>query len=236
MDIIHLIWTYLKQIYKSHITFETIKTPNYSFLFTLSRSAWPAPQNININMMPFIVGKAHSIPDKYSRYWNIIKEMTLHCNFGDTAYLTILESWVEPNTQRRPGIHTESPGLLKLPGIKKVTLIPCQGGNYDLINYYGGIVVASNITDSCWVWPCQIQDMGEIVPAGGDIDHLREFLGQPLVMKARDVWWITDGTPHESRPVSQKVYRQFVRVVGSEGSVWFKDHSKFCYICGINLK
>jgi hypothetical protein len=187
---------------------------------------WPEPQNISINMMPYSVGIYTSIPLKYRHYWEIIKKLSFHCKNGDTAYLTINESWVEPDTtQRRPGIHTESPGMMKISNKIEERYWGRGAKKPYSTSYVGGICMTSNITDSCWVWPCQLQNMNEIVPAGGDIDHLREFLGKPEAMKESEIWWITDGTPHESRPVSQRVYRQFVRVVGPELSVWFKDHS-----------
>ena len=39
------------------------------------------------------------------------------------------------------------------------------------------------------------------------------------------VYWITDKTPHESVPLKEKTMRQFFRIVTSEVSFWFRDHS-----------
>ena len=37
--------------------------------------------------------------------------------------------------------------------------------------------------------------------------------------------WITDCTPHESLPLKAETSRQYFRLVTSEVSVWYADHS-----------
>ena len=94
---------------------------NYSF---------PTPTDININMMPFIVGenlKDCKLPDYLQNYWPLIEaclrpqyerrywhlwpKSKIPSDIGKVYYLTIQESWVEPgNSQRRPGLHVDSPG------------------------------------------------------------------------------------------------------------------------------
>ena len=59
----------------------------------------------------------------------------------------------------------------------------------------------------------------------GDIEHLRSALGPGEVMRPGQVYWITDKTPHESLPLDKKTMRQFFRIVTSEVSFWFSDHS-----------
>ena len=44
-------------------------------------------------------------------------------------------------------------------------------------------------------------------------------------MDANTLYWITDRTPHESLPLTAGTYRQYVRVVTSEVSLWFEEHS-----------
>merc|ERR1712224_452256 len=73
--------------------------------------AFPEPQGININMMPFIMGQRESLPAAYQHYWPLIEK----CNIpreesGNVGYLTIHESLVkEGESQRRSGLHIESP-------------------------------------------------------------------------------------------------------------------------------
>ena len=39
------------------------------------------------------------------------------------------------------------------------------------------------------------------------------------------MYWITDRTPHEALLLNKGTYRQFFRLVTSEVSFWFQDHS-----------
>ena len=94
----------------------------------------------------------------------------------------------------------------------------------------GGIYMANNVEDSCCVWDCTLQaddiDGTEVIGSLGDVEHLRDMLpGEPQVMKANTVYWITDRTPHESLPLKEDAYRQYIRLVTSEVSLWFEEHS-----------
>lgn len=74
----------------------------------INQIEFPKFSGININMMPFIFGDTESIPNSMASYWDIINE----CNFEKDAvcYLTITETMVRKSeTQRRGGIHVESP-------------------------------------------------------------------------------------------------------------------------------
>ena len=61
----------------------------------------------------------------------------------------------------------------------------------------------------------------------GNIEHLRHLLPDDLrqTLKANRMYWMTDRTPHESLPVKEVTYRQFFRLVMSEVSLWYEDHS-----------
>lgn len=99
---------------------------------------WPEHKDLKCNMLPFEIGNLESIPDEYKNYWDIIS----NCNKGweneykqrlrkiarqklepsnkdivvpkkKIGYLTIHECYVEPSkSQRRSGLHTETPGTL----------------------------------------------------------------------------------------------------------------------------
>jgi len=89
---------------------------------------------ININMMPFIAGADFDeckLPESIRPYWSLIKaclapEMdrswhhlwparSIPSEKGKVNYLTIQESWVdEGSSQRRPGLHVDSPGKVKI--------------------------------------------------------------------------------------------------------------------------
>ena len=96
--------------------------------------SFPPPTDININMMPFIVGftlEKSLLPEFVRPYWPMIEaclypemERSWHAmwpdnwaksEIGKVNFLTIQESWVEPGTsQRRPGLHVDSPGRVRI--------------------------------------------------------------------------------------------------------------------------
>merc|ERR1712223_684671 len=39
------------------------------------------------------------------------------------------------------------------------------------------------------------------------------------------LYWLTDRTPHESLPLKTGAFRQFFRLVTSQVSLWYADHS-----------
>merc|ERR1712032_1600305 len=59
----------------------------------------------------------------------------------------------------------------------------------------------------------------------GNCEHLREFLGPGTKLKAGQLCWFTDRTPHESLPLPKGTKRQFFRLVTSHVDVWYADHS-----------
>ena len=44
-------------------------------------------------------------------------------------------------------------------------------------------------------------------------------------LKGGQLYWITDRTPHESMIMETGGQRQFFRIVTSQVSLWYKDHS-----------
>ena len=223
--------------------------PGFAFDYGQGKICFPKPTNININMMPFILDKEFKncrLPKYLKGYWDQLISL---CEFdgeqiGKVCYLTIDERKVKENhSQRRPGIHTERPGRLQL----RNELLPRsnrgQGtsqiqdsrvyhpwgiglGSYDKDSFKikGGIFMASNVADSCRVWDCQIMD-DNCIGHLGDIEHLRSLLPESEVMEPNCLYWLTDRTPHESLPLKNKTHRQFFRLVTSEVSLWFEEHS-----------
>ena len=204
--------------------------------------------------MPFVMEDTFEkcrLPKNLKKYW---KELIVKCpvaanEIGKVGYLTIQESFVDKNTsQRRSGIHTEKPGRVKLcetekQGKYQVVMAKgggysfterlykpsCWGGGYGYGGYpyaelVGGIFMASNVDNSCGVWDCQIIN-DELIGELGDIEHLRDFLPNSEVMIKNELYWLTDRTPHESLPLGLGTYRQFFRLVTSQVSLWYEDHS-----------
>ncbi len=228
---------------KSNVGFVKVLTsgPRHVYMKEDLVVEFPKPTDININMMPFLMGrrfKETKLPRNLRHYWDdIIQHCILDGERGKIGYLTIHESYVDEGaSQRRPGIHTESPGVVMLKDSKGTVIFQYMswGGvgpafirDFDL---GGGIFMASNVENSCKVWNCQIQrpevDSLDIVSKDYGIEHLREFLpADSEMMVANHVYWITDRTPHESLPLTKGTYRQFFRLVTSLVGVWFEDDS-----------
>ena len=65
----------------------------------------------------------------------------------------------------------------------------------------------------------------KVVGKLGDIEHLRRCLGEGHSIKANNMIWMSDTTPHESLPLRKGTYRQYFRLVTSDISVWYSKHS-----------
>ena len=69
------------------------------------------PREVNVNMMPFILGEKCSLPEYLQCYYEtVIQQCPIPNNeVGRVGFLTITEGFVDANQiQRRPGIHIES--------------------------------------------------------------------------------------------------------------------------------
>ncbi len=230
---------------------------------------FPKPKGININMMPFVMDGMEEqnfekccLPSSLKTYWqNIIRHCPLEREqIGKIGYLTIQENFVpKQSSQRRPGIHTERPGLVRLKNKKTYSdgshSESCDddapeveddlefGNGYSMVRRHswgwgagnwrpvsetpeiqGGIYMASNVSDSCKIYNCEILN-DELIGEHGDIEHLREFLPEGEVLEKNSIYWFTDRTPHESLPLKKSAERQFFRLVTSEVSLWFEEHS-----------
>ncbi len=195
---------------------------------------------LNINMMPINLFNLDSIPEFCKDYLYLILNCQNHISNeyfqtidsetwkpiykNPVAYLTIHESFVKKGeTQRRPGIHTESPKL-KLNDIDN----QCHNEYLTLAwgrGYHGGIFTWSNVSNSTRFWNCQIKEDG--ILEGGDCEYLRKSLNDfPVISnESNSLYFMTDRTPHEALPASSDCFRVFFRLVVGKVDVWFKKHS-----------
>jgi hypothetical protein len=204
--------------------------PTQQAFARLGNVPFPKPTGIDINMMPFIIGDPTSIPEEYRHYWSMLERC--HGTFGRGAergrvgYLTIQESLVSSgHSQRRPHLHTEAPGLVTLKGGRGTIETHWGDGDFRFTDLQGGIYMASTVSDSCRVWNAQIRKPQEVVGHLGDIEPFRPYLNRGYTMRAGELFWITDTTPHESLPVQEDVYRQYFRFVTSGVTLWYEKHS-----------
>jgi hypothetical protein len=203
--------------------------------------AFPKPTGRNVSVLPFIMGDEESLPEDLRPYYDslIAKCPVADEEYGKVMYLTISEGLVDESaTQRRSGLHVEAAGGIQ--GIEGKFLAGTESnwgggvrefyygadkiaGAFDA--YEGGLYMASNMDDTCELFDALVAKGQGLVDYHGSGDHLRLFIGTSTKLKANELAWLTDRTPHQALPQPKKGYRQFFRLVTSNISVWFQQHS-----------
>ena len=87
---------------------------------------FPPPRDIDVNMMPFLLDgnfEKSRLPDYLRPYWPIVErclprdQRTTGSSGAGICFLTVQESFVEGGrTQRRPGLHVDCPGGIRVKG------------------------------------------------------------------------------------------------------------------------
>jgi hypothetical protein len=63
------------------------------------------------------------------------------------------------------------------------------------------------------------------------VGHLTDRFGKHTDLKAGELCWLTDRTPHMPLPASLKTHRQFFRVVTEGVNVWYAKHRCQRVVC-----
>lgn len=191
---------------------------------------FPEPTGRNVNMMPFIFGDRSSLPAELRCYHELIEACPyMGEEVGRVGYLTVHEGFVQAGrTQRREGLHVETHGL----NDGSASFSPGDehswgcGYFWARDNYEGGIYLASNMADTSAVYDALVdKNVKGIIDKHGGCEHLRRLLGPATMLKANQLIWMTDCTPHEALEQEADGYRQFFRVVTSQISHWYAQHS-----------
>ena len=224
---------------------------NGIFASVVARVEFPPPTGLNCNMMPIRIGNPDLIPENMRQYLPLLAACPISpYEYDRIGYLTIHESEIEENwtSQRRGGIHTDNPGRIFGPDQTQLSVKESNnGGDWMMHNssytiawgrgrlyddglgthfyYKGGLYMASNVANSCRIWNCKVADPAKTVGPLGDLEHMRTALGAGAALDAGEVAWITDCTPHESLPLPIGTKRQYFRLVTSDVTVWYADHS-----------
>ena len=88
--------------------------------------------------------------------------------------------------------------------------------------------MASNVTNSTKVWNCEIQNLDQVVDQYGGLEHnfVSSFLRHPgNNLQQGEMCWMTDRTPHASMPLKKGTKRSYFRLVTSQVSAWYEEHS-----------
>jgi len=188
----------------------------------LEKVIFPPTKNININMMPFIIGDPTSIPSEYRHYCPLIQKCSVdEQEFGKVGYLSIAESKVRAgHSQRRSGLHTERPN--NKDGWGKGGW---GGGLETKDKLIGGLYMASNVENSCQAWNIAIEHPGHL----GSCEEHEHLLTDDIkhIFLENELVWMTDRCPHESMILAKDTYRQWFRFVTSQVTIWYSEHSTF---------
>ncbi len=100
------------------------------------------------------------------------------------------------------------------------------GGDYYTDDHVqGGIYTICNMTDTCAIWPCRVMEDGIKGPYGS-LEYIKKHIPGDRITTLSHAWyWMTDATPHESLPMRETGTRQFIRVVTSQLTAWYAEHS-----------
>lgn len=179
--------------------------------------AFPEFSGVRCLMMPYIQGDSSSIPEEYAPYKDIVD--LVYLRKGDLGFLTIDESLAKAGTPHRGdrakygrAIHTEA-------GRDPEKVYYRWGGGWGskphrvTLERDVEILLANNLDNSCAVWNAEHEDTS----IDGDIGHVAKQYpyDDATFLKAGEVHKIGILTPHESVPVAQDTYRQFLRIISS---------------------
>lgn len=228
------IFEYIDEWYRDHVT-----TDSTAYRMFERPVLFPRSTGLNINMMPVK-------SSRYGNFWKTLPEFCFQYNdllvacmmeYGcddwqnQTIYVTINEGVVEQGTtQRRGGLHIERPcrpalGNITTPGDDDYPMQRFGLGEWCIDRPKNGIVMVSNVDETCQVWPCLIKNSHEVTDKHGGIENMRRDIGESTLLKANQLCWFTDITPHESVAMKKTQHRSFFRVVVGPMSEW---HSKHC--------
>jgi hypothetical protein len=224
---------YVDEWYESHIDRDVVGHK------IVSDVDFPPPTGINVNMMPISSARRdlHGMPSFCLPYLPMVERCIDALGYEtfrkpSVMYLTINETDVpEGKTQRRGGLHIERPGN----GAGKFcepsdAEYPPQRfglGEWCVDLPTDGIFMASNVSDTCAVWNARIKNPEDhgVTDEHGGIEHMRERLGAGTSLKAGELCWLTDTTPHEALPVPSATPRSFFRLVVGPLSAWHALHN-----------
>jgi len=228
---------------------ESIETgADYKAVSDLSVSInFPAPSDINIHMMPFIMSKdfaSTKLPDYLRAYHeNVISKCYYSSQQeGSIYFLTIQERMVKKGeTQsKRVGLYIESVnGSLRGGGRwhldewnknkgganrKQHFIHPWGMGQFGDEYRVDGVFVATSCDESIISYNCRIKELKP--KEGGNVEHLRSVIPNSSQYKTQyplrknRLYWITDRTPCESLPAEKDGYAQFFKLVSADVEVW----------------
>jgi len=107
----HICENFIVPTWKQSVLLTNYRSNDVAFT-PCQRVEFPEAKDLNVNMIPFVLGKKETLPESLWPYYDMIIMMCplQESELGKVLYLTVHEGWVEAGqTQRRGGLHIESP-------------------------------------------------------------------------------------------------------------------------------
>lgn len=173
----------------------------------------PPFQGIRVLQMPVILGSAHSLPRILAAWTPALLHMMSHKfeYHGQVGYVTIDERLVlKDTTHRRPGIHVD--------GVYKGNGATWGGGSTWSGRHTGMLTAASHV--GCRAWEGTFE--AELGPDGEFENVAPQLIGKKeITLQPSTLYWMGAHTVHESMPMPQDTFRQFVRISLPSDAPWF---------------
>lgn len=188
----------------------------------IGQMAFPEFTGARCYMMPFIQGRADSLPAAYASYADVVENFSVPGQDGQIGLITIDESFVEAGrSQRGYGagkrtIHTEACLSRQI-----LTWGPQQpswgsdpsGPDFVRLQNDVRVIIANSIPDTCMVWDVNVFDTTHDGDLSMRADEFPAETGR--LMGAGEVMEIGIFTPHEPITQRESGNRQFFRIVGT---------------------
>lgn len=167
-------------------------------------------------MLPYIQGRAETVPEEFSSGYESILE-NVFLEEGEMGFLTIDESLAKKGQPHRGARSRTSRALHTEAGRHPDKAYAWGGGGWGsshrvTLEEETGILLANSLSDSCAIWNAKHENTS----IDGDIGHVSDSYSyeDAIMMQADEVYCIGIFTPHESLPVVEDIPRQFLRIVG----------------------
>jgi hypothetical protein len=180
--------------------------------------AFPTYTGARCYMIPFIQGRAESLPEAYAGYGDVVERFALPGQEGELGLITIDESMVAAGASQRGygagdrTIHTEACLRESLLTWGPSSPTWGDGPGFVELERETRVLIANSIPDTCMIWDLDVED----TTADGDLSaRAAEFpRTSGRMMAAGEVVEIGIFTPHEPIAQAEAGPRQFFRIVG----------------------
>ena len=183
----------------------------------LEKLTLPLFSGVRVQMMPLDFANPHLIPESLQHYLPTIQKLIDMSDYkSGIGYITIDEKFVKAGTShRRPGIHIDDYSW---------------GGGSGGGTVWGsrGMLLVSNVI-GCKAWS---QNVVGRPGKDGDCSHLAPQLKEEnsILLEPNHVYWLDGKCIHESIPVTEDCYRQFIRLSNPNNFDWYKGYTENPYV------